>query len=102
LSVKRSTFNRSRSARFRLYFPIIRVKRCSMRVSIGSVLGVLALAAALLPLIAYQDPAPRHVADPFAAGWMLADTNGDSIVDFIQGKIVVPANPAAEQNAAAA
>ena len=75
-----------------------------MRFSTGSVLGVCALAAALLPLIAYQDPAPapRHVADPFAAGWMLADTNGDSIVDFIQGKIVVPANPAAEQNAAAA
>ncbi|HXA52351.1 MAG TPA: M14 family zinc carboxypeptidase, partial [Candidatus Acidoferrum sp.] len=75
-----------------------------MRFSTGSVLGVCALAAALLPLIAYQDSAPatRHVADPFVAGWMLADTNGDSTVDFIQGKIVVPANPTAEQNAAAA
>jgi hypothetical protein len=43
-----------------------------------------------------------HVTDPFATGWMLADTNGDGIVDFIPGKVVVPAHPSAVENAAAA
>jgi len=33
---------------------------------------------------------------------MLADTNSDGIADFVQGKIVVPAQPTAAQNAAAA
>ena len=33
---------------------------------------------------------------------MLADTNGDGIVDFVPGKIVVPDHPTASQNAAAA
>jgi hypothetical protein len=58
----------------------------------------------LVTLIAYQPSSStvRHIADPFSAGWMLADTNGDTIPDFISGKIVVPANPTAEQNAAAA
>jgi hypothetical protein len=42
------------------------------------------------------------VADPFATGWMLADTNGDGIADFIQGHIVVPADATAAENAAAA
>src|SRR5579863_1978181 len=44
----------------------------------------------------------NHLADPFATGWMLADTNGDGIVDFVAGKIVVPDHPTAAQNAAAA
>jgi hypothetical protein len=43
-----------------------------------------------------------RVADPFATGWMLVDTNGDGIADFIQGRIVVPAQPTAAENAAAA
>ncbi len=43
-----------------------------------------------------------HLLDPFAAGWMLSDTNGDGIVDFVSGKVVVPANPTAAENAAAA
>src|SRR5437660_332320 len=46
-------------------------------------------------------PASR-VADPFATGWMLMDTNGDGIADFIEGKVVVPARPSAAENAAAA
>src|SRR5947199_7086223 len=46
-------------------------------------------------------PASR-VADPFATGWMLVDTTGDGIADFIQGKVVVPAQPTAAENAAAA
>lgn len=53
-------------------------------------------------LIAYQSPPAAHLTDPFATGWMVTDTNGDGIVDFVPGKIVVPANPTAAQNAAAA
>ena len=58
------------------------------------------------PLTAYQSPAgaatASHLTDPFAAGWMLADTNGDGIIDFVAGKVVVPAHPTATENAAAA
>ena len=42
------------------------------------------------------------LSDPFAAGWMVADTNGDGIADAVMGKIVVPENPTAAENAAAA
>jgi hypothetical protein len=49
-----------------------------------------------------QPQASTHLANPFAAGWMLVDTNGDGIVDAIAGKIVVPANPNAAECAAAA
>jgi len=54
--------------------------------------------------LALQDSSapPSHLADPFALGWMLKDTNGDGIADFVEGKIVVPANPTAAENAAAA
>src|SRR5580704_15137749 len=49
------------------------------------------------------NPAPvDRVADPFAIGWLLVDTNGDGIADFINGKIIVPADPTAAENAAAA
>ena len=44
----------------------------------------------------------NHLADPFATGWILVDTNGDGIDDFINGKVVVPATPTASENAAAA
>src|SRR5580692_3237546 len=47
-------------------------------------------------------PAADHLLDPFSAGWMVSDTNGDGIVDFVSGKVVVPANPSAAENAAAA
>jgi hypothetical protein len=68
-----------------------------------SAAGVVCLVA-LSSLVAYQSDAPRpgHLADPFSAGWMLADTNGDDLVDFIAGKVVVPAYPTAAENAAAA
>jgi hypothetical protein len=74
-----------------------------LRSHLHSALGVSVLVA-LAPLIAFQPGtnAARHLSDPFAPNWMLADTNGDSIADFIAGKIVVPANSTAEQNAAAA
>ena len=61
--------------------------------------GVLALAAAF----AWQTP-PRlnPLEDAFATGWMLTDTNDDGIADFIRGKIVVPPQPTAIENSAAA
>src|SRR5580704_155691 len=66
------------------------------------------LALAVAGAFAFQtpqsgNPAPvDRVADPFATGWLLVDTNGDGIADFINGKIVVPADPTAAENAAAA
>jgi len=65
--------------------------------------GVVCLLA-LSSLVGYQSGVTPsgHLADPFSAGWMLADTNGDDLVDFIAGKVVVPANPSATENAAAA
>ena len=57
----------------------------------------------LSSLIAYQTvPGPAHLLDPFGEGWMVADTNGDGIADFVTGKIVVPDQPTAAQNSAAA
>ncbi len=63
--------------------------------------------SAVSSLFAFQESRlPRlvkaNIADPFAAGWMLVDTNGDGVVDFIAGKIVVPAIPSEAENAAAA
>jgi hypothetical protein len=63
------------------------------------------LAAVALCAYAFQDPTPPRTApltDPFAPGWMLADTNGDGIADFVQGHIVVPPDATAAENAAAA
>src|SRR5215470_18637212 len=73
----------------------------SYRLRLASV-GILLLA--LSSLVAWQSDSPStaHIADPFAAGWMLSDTNGDGLIDFISGKVVVPANPSASENAAAA
>jgi Zinc carboxypeptidase len=68
--------------------------------------GVLLLTIALAPVLAKQASPPSspvfHLIDAFAPGWMLQDTNGDGIADFIDGKIVVPASPSATENAAAA
>ena len=50
----------------------------------------------------FQAPPVNRVADPFATGWMVVDSNGDGIADFIAGKIVVPEQPSAAENAAAA
>ena len=63
---------------------------------------VFAILVAVALAFAFQEPAAPDVADAFATGWMLADTNGDGINDFINGKIVVPAQPTAAENAAAA
>ncbi len=62
---------------------------------------IFVLLLSLLP--AYQSNSPAsHLTDPFAAGWMLVDTNGDGIIDYVAGKVVVPARPTAVENAAAA
>src|SRR5215475_13348143 len=62
------------------------------------------LAAAAVGALAWQDTRAIEtpLTEPFATGWMLTDTNQDGIADFIAGKIVVPANPSAAENAAAA
>lgn len=68
--------------------------------------GGLLAGMALVPMLAKQPAAPvapaSHVVDVFSAGWILQDTNADGIADYIDGKIVVPANPTATENAAAA
>src|ERR1035441_10108732 len=51
---------------------------------------------------AYQAPPANHLPDPFSTGWMLVDTNGDGIADFLNGQVVVPESPTAAENAAAA
>src|SRR5258708_39511488 len=67
-----------------------------------SFLSVAALSLVFSSLIAYQPGAgSTHLADPVAAGWMLADTNGDGIIDFVPGKVVVVHASAAENAAAA-
>jgi hypothetical protein len=45
---------------------------------------------------------PTNLEQPFAAGWMLADSNGDRIADVVRGHVIVPADPSAADNAAAA
>jgi hypothetical protein len=68
-------------------------------------LRLLLLAVCFLPYNqAFQTSTPEanHLLDPFATGWMLQDTNGDGIVDFVAGKVVVPEHPTAAENAAAA
>jgi hypothetical protein len=63
------------------------------------------LLLALVGAFAWQTPparVPTPIEDAFTAGWMLTDTNGDGIADFIRGKIVVPEQPTAAENAAAA
>lgn len=75
--------------------------RMGQAVSPAAIIAVLCLVPANQ---AFQSstPAADHLLDPFAAGWMLTDANGDGIVDFVAGKVVVPANPSAAENAAAA
>ena len=52
--------------------------------------------------VAENSSVPSHLADPFATGWMLVDTNGDGIADAISGKIIVSDKPSAAENSAAA
>jgi hypothetical protein len=67
------------------------------------ILGVVLFPLTLSFLIAFQSESrPGHLDDPFAAEWMVIDTNGDGIADFVPGKVVVPASPSAAENAAAA
>ena len=65
-------------------------------------LGALLLLAAAVAAFAFQTAPTGRVADAFALGWLLEDTNGDGIADILNGRIVVPASPSAAQNTAAA
>ena len=59
----------------------------------------------LLPLPAYFQPAlspSNPITTVFAAGRFLADTNADGLIDGITAKVVVPDEPTAVENAAAA
>jgi len=69
---------------------------CAALLAVG---GALALRSQRAPA---PQPAEAPLADAFATGWMLADTNGDGLPDFLNGKIVVPENPTSTENAAAA
>ncbi len=78
------------------------------RTRLGRMVCVLVLAGAVVLVgrglagQATESALGPHVADAFATGWMLVDTNGNGIADAIQGQIVVPARPTAAENAAAA
>lgn len=45
---------------------------------------------------------PNPLESAFEKGWVLEDTNADNIVNFLRGHVVVPAEPTAAENAAAA
>src|SRR5437868_3535659 len=64
--------------------------------------NIIRVAILLALACASQPGAFGTVADAFATGWMLTDTNDDGIADFISGKVVVSAKPTAAENAAAA
>lgn len=68
-------------------------------------LALVALSAVQAPHAGNENRAAAtasHIQNAFSAGWMLQDTNHDGVVDFINGKIVVPAQPTAAENSAAA
>ena len=67
-------------------------------------MSVLSFAAYLLmlPPAAVSQTNRVTLDDAFVAGWMLLDTNNDGIIDAVAGKVVVPANPSAAANTAAA
>src|ERR1035438_8391168 len=90
-----------RQSRRRLLSPYLLYSN-PMRIRLLATLAATLLVCAL----AFQTPAPPlppdRVANAFASGWMVTDTNNDDIADFIQGKVVLPAEPSAAENAAAA
>jgi hypothetical protein len=66
-------------------------------------LFVLSLSAAgrpAAPVKTMTQPSPLE--DAFQKGWMLNDTNGDGIANFLNGHVVVSASTTAAENAAAA
>ena len=67
-------------------------------------LATLCTVTVLLPLTAFQSATLplTPLTDPFAPGGLVADTNADGLIDSITGKIVVPDDPTAAENAGAA
>src|SRR5438132_849042 len=86
-----------------------RVGRFAGLVIFAALVALAMVGAFAFQTFAFQVP-PQPAAPPpldrisgaFATGWLLADTNGDGIADFINGKVVVPDRPSAAENAAAA
>jgi hypothetical protein len=73
------------------------------RVNLLQRYSVAALGIFLTAIPAFSQPqASAHVTNVFSEGYMLRDTNHDGVIDFIEGKVVVPAQPDAAENAAAA
>lgn len=73
------------------------------RISLCVVAAVATLFSAWNSLRGFQSDANRSVvADPFAVGHFVVDSNGDGLADVIAGKVVVPDQPSAAENAAAA
>lgn len=71
---------------------------CSIAIALVSSLSILKLHVSAQDLPSTND----RLSNSFAAGWMVADTNGDGLADAINGKIVVPSTPTSAENAAAA
>jgi hypothetical protein len=78
-----------------------------MRSLSGSVFFALVLTVCAFSLPASTqststEPAVNPLEHAFEKGWMLEDTNGDNLIDFLHGHVIVPAEPSAAENAAAA
>lgn len=79
-----------------------------MRSLLAAVLAavVLTLGALRRPVSQPTSTAPARSRSPlehaFEPGWILEDTNGDNIADFLDGHVVVSSEPSAAENAAAA
>src|SRR5215469_4426266 len=74
-----------------------------MAAAASRLLMIFLVGLVLSSLIAFQPAASSsRLTDPFSARWILTDTNGDGVIDFVAGKVVVPSRPSAAENAAAA
>jgi hypothetical protein len=82
------------------------MKGSRMRTFLRSVCFILVLAMCAFSYPASTQPPPATTVNPlegaFEKGWILEETNNDGIADFLRGHIIVPAHPAADENAAAA
>lgn len=77
-----------------------------MRVRLISLIVLLAVFVIPFPASTSRaepaDASENPLEHAFQKGWMLQDTNGENIVDFIRGRVIVPMRPTAAENAAAA
>ena len=80
-----------------------------MRALLRSACVILVLAFVLVvsaPSFPSNTPLQPETVNPlehaFEKGWMLVDTNGDDVANFLRGHVIVPAQPTAAENTAAA